>query len=214
MKYKYFWYAFIMVLLLAVLPYCPFFNKTGHINKDVKLLNSEHIFLEYFFSRPRYIGHPHIIDFTLGYDFKDVFSWEVNGKKYNFKTNYRVFIIEKYKNVFYIATLDSKTNIRHSEFRFFKEDGNGWAEINFKDFPKEIAYQNVSISNKPIMSRELDYKDLNFNISLTGYLWVLLECGNQYFEQKEFNQEFYLHFYEKHLLKKDNGVEKSKNEVH
>lgn len=101
--------------------------------------------------------------------------------------------IRSHEEKLYLIVLD-KTDYQRNRFRFFAQSHGGFSEIPAKDYPKEIATQNLCLNKKegfrndgtvinPIeIAIKLDVADSCFQASYTAMIWYQLETGKEYFE--------------------------------
>ena len=126
--------------------------------------------------------------------------------------------------VLYLVVFDRDSDFSYIRFRYYRQDHSVLAEITPKEFPKEIAVQNLWLKKengfhndgKPIneieIAKNLDPEDSDFQQSLTAKMWMQLETGKEFYETEhdpvpaEFLKEFLKNNKVKKLQSIVNGV--------
>jgi hypothetical protein len=150
--------------------------------EEIKMLNGDLLKLNIFY-KTNYVGTYHCgfggSKHSLALKFK------YNSRKYEFKFRYKVpFIIQYYKDVFYIVMLDSrdKNNLK-IEFYKYKDK---ITKIDKKKFPKFLAIQNRWVldggpylkASLKFVAYKLDYtNDLLYRSPMIN-TWLQLEDDN------------------------------------
>lgn len=104
--------------------------------------------------------------------------------------------LRSHGNQLYLIVFDRESDFKQIRFRYFRQDHGVMAEIVPKDFPKEIAVQNLWLEKesgfrdgKPIneieIAKNLDPASIDFQESLTAKIWAHLESGKEYYEIKD-----------------------------
>jgi len=105
------------------------------------------------------------------------------------------FCLREWEGKLFIIGLD-RTDMKKCRFRYYRQDGNGFSEIQPGEFPKRIATQNMwwrdvdegytDASGKRINDlqklRELDANDIWFNRRLTAQVWRHITSGKDYYQ--------------------------------
>ncbi|MDI7260597.1 MAG: hypothetical protein QME90_11830 [Thermodesulfobacteriota bacterium] len=133
-------------------------------------------------------------------------QWIKNGNPYTRETWFIPIIINEIERIPYIVEFDRETDFSKITFWFYRFDGKSWEEIEYTEFPKAIAKQNMWLNEENWrVVQIMDPKDERFRRSLTGILWILLETGVQYYEYHRANigdpEVFFSDFIEKHMKK-------------
>lgn len=87
-------------------------------------------------------------------------------------------------NKLYMITFDRETDFSKIEFRYYKQNDNRLVEISPETFPKDIAVQNLWLTedaDKKLV-REMDPSHAWFRRSLTAKIWWQLTKGKKFYE--------------------------------
>lgn len=110
----------------------------------------------------------------------------------------------------YLIVFDRETDFSRIRFRYYREEHGVLAEIRPKDFPPQVATQNLWLrrengfrDGKPVdeveIAKALDPSDVGFQRSLTARIWRQLEAGREYHEEPgQFGEEELRAFLQKH----------------
>lgn len=120
--------------------------------------------------------------------------------------------LRSHNNLLYLVVFDRDSDLSKTRFRYYRQDHSVLAEIAAKDFPREIAVQNLWLSKengfrdgKPInqveIAKNLDPEDIDFPRSLTAKMWMHLETGKEYYETQ--NDSASVDFLKRYLRKHD-----------
>lgn len=123
--------------------------------------------------------------------------------------------LRSHSNQLYLIVFDRESDAKQIRFRYFHQNHGAMAEIAPKDFPKEIAVQNLWLKKengfrdgKPIdeveIVKNLDPGSIDFQDSLTAKIWAQLESGKEFYEIKDtpVAAGFLKNFSEKYSVKK------------
>ncbi len=101
--------------------------------------------------------------------------------------------LRAHSNLLHLVVFDRESDESRIRFRYFRQDHGVLAEIAARDFPAEIAVQNLWLrrengfrDGKPIdeveIAKGLDPENVDFAQSLTAKMWRQLETGEEYYE--------------------------------
>jgi hypothetical protein len=100
--------------------------------------------------------------------------------------------LRAWKDELYMIVFDrDSVPVNQARFRFYRQSHGVLAEIAAKDFPREIATQNLWLSteagyrdgkaiNEVDIAKALDPASIDFQRSLTAYIWRQCETGKEY----------------------------------
>jgi len=105
------------------------------------------------------------------------------------------FCLREWEGNLFIIGLD-RTDMSKCRFRYYRQDGNGFSEIQPEEFPKRIATQNMWFRNVDDyavgaggrriydlqLARQLDPEDVYFGSSLTAQVWQHLVSNKDYYQ--------------------------------
>ena len=184
--------------------------------ENVKLQNGKIIEVHYYFSKIRYYGARHGFGFGGG-DPRHKIWFEYEGRKYKWDRKYMPILLNYDNGIIYLVISYWDGSFGKIGFRLYKFKDD-WEEISEKDFPRNIAVQNLNLKKnigyykgKPLSEykvvQEREPKDYLFQKSKTAKLWLWLENRDKYFEYSDsdpIDESFLAEYKRKYIKKKRN----------
>lgn len=198
--------TFLLFFFLLILFFIwNFFFRRHYLswNETVVLHNGDTITIHQDFSNTVFYGHPHII--SWGADdpwFKLTISTDDLTLKWKGKNT--PIIIDNYNDQYYLVThepitVPNKGEVKRFHFLVYNKTINKWSEISIKQFPQQVALQNIFKNefNQDVTIDKIgtacfmgDLSSDKYEPSLTEYLWPYFQFPNAedapYMSKKEF----------------------------
>jgi hypothetical protein len=102
--------------------------------------------------------------------------------------------LRAWNNELFMIAFDRDTNFHEIRLRYYRQEHGTLAEVSPKDYPPEIATQNLwlhtdngtrkdgSVVNEVEIVKALDPASIDFRRSLTAKIWRQLETGEEYYQ--------------------------------
>jgi hypothetical protein len=128
--------------------------------------------------------------------------------------------LRAWKDELYLVVFDRDTiPVNSARFRFYRQTHGVLAEISAKEFPREIATQNLWLSTengfrdgRPInqveIAKALDPASIDFRESLTAKIWLQCEMGKEYNSSENVEKAFLESYLKKYAVVRLLGKEK------
>lgn len=120
-----------------------------------------------------------------------------------------------WKGNLHMIVFDRDTDFSKIRFRYYREKHDVLTEIDARDYPPEIATQNLwlkadngtrmdgTASNEYDTTRELNPKDVYFRRSLTAKIWAQIETGKEFYElDVDIDESVLQDFLKKHAVER------------
>jgi hypothetical protein len=119
--------------------------------------------------------------------------------------------LRAWKDELYLIVFDRDSVVNQARFRFYHQSHGVLAEIAAKDFPREIAAQNLCLTTqngyrdgKPIneveIAKALDPTSIDFQGSFTAKIWLQCETGKEYDPGRDVEQSFLESYLKKYAV--------------
>jgi hypothetical protein len=121
--------------------------------------------------------------------------------------------LRAWKGQLYLIVFDRDSVVNQARFRFYHQSHGVLAEIAAKDFPREIATQNLWLKtqagyrdgkaiNEVEVAKALDPASIDFQGSLTAKIWLQCETGKEYDAGPDVEQSFLESYLKKYVVER------------
>jgi hypothetical protein len=175
-KWRYIFIFLLIVIMIILILFIFIREKTSSyqmectlINHDKVIVNCESSHRKIWFKFPQSpIAHG-AFDFKIGGgDEKICMKLKLKNKKISICQRGYLSILNNWKNELYLATIQMEELYNYSFYKYVNE----WKEISEKEFPKEIAIENINVDLESYI--KINPENKVFRSSNLAFLWKRL----------------------------------------